>query len=196
MVSRGQIADGVVDLICERGLHGWSMRDLAAHLGLSTGTIRYYFRDKQALLFGAMDAVYVLPADWREYLDLPPAARLRHITEMFVLDDDRKRRWGRFWLAYLAGAGHDAALRERQEERYGRQRRFFARLIAAGLAEQGGVPHLDAEHEATRLVALGSGLAMQQVATPDALSPATARAILETYLEELQERIDRRGGEQ
>ena len=186
-VSRGQIANAVVDLICERGLHGWSIRDLAGRLGLSTGTITHYFPDKQALLIAAMDAVYVLPADWERYRTLPPAAQLRHMTEMFVLDDEHKRRWGRFWLAYLAGAGHDAVLREQQEERSQRQRRFFARLIAAA-----GRTGADADEQATRLVALGHGLAVQQIATPTGLSAETARAILKAQLREVLAPLDRR----
>ena len=187
-MSRGQIANAVVDLICERGLHGWSIRDLAGRLGLSTGTITHYFPDKQALLLAAMDAVYVLPADWDHYRALPPAVQLQRMTEMFVLDDERKGRWGRFWLAYLAGAGHDAVLREHQEERAQRQQRFFARLIAA----VGGRPRVAAEGEATRLVALGHGLAVQQIATPAGLSAETARAILEAKLREVLAPLDRR----
>lgn len=179
--SRGQIAAAVVDLICERGLHGWSIRDLAGRLGLSTGTITYYFRDKQALLIGAMDAVYVLPPHWDRWQHEAPAAQLRRMTEMFVLDDLRKRHWGAFWLAYLAGAGHDPVLRQHQEARYTRQQRFFARLLTA--ADTGG--RLDAQREATRLVALGNGLAMHQVAAPASVSPAVARAILEAHLVDL-----------
>src|SRR5207245_2553196 len=106
-------------------------------------------------------------------------------TDLFVLDDARKRRWGRFWLAFMAGAGHDAVLREHQEERYERQRRFYARLLAAGIAAGAFSPHLDADRAATQLVALGNGLAMQQVAAPARLAPEMARAILDEYLAEL-----------
>lgn len=171
------------------------MRDLAAHLGLSTGTITHYFPDKQALLIAAMDAVYVLPADWDRQRSLPASARLQRMTEMFVLDNARKRRWGHFWLAYLAGAGHDATLREHQVERYERQRRFFARLIAAGIAAGEFTTALDPDSEAVRLLALGAGLAMQQVATPERLAPGAARAILDAYLADLQVELDNGGGE-
>jgi AcrR family transcriptional regulator len=189
-VSRGQIANTVVDLICERGLHRWSIRDLAGRLGLSTGTITHYFRDKQALLVAAMDAVYVLPADWDRYRPLPPTVQLQHVTDMFVLDDERKRRWGQFWLAYLAGAGHDPELRQHQEERYERQRRFFARLLGAAVGPGAPGAALDADREATRLVALGYGLAAQQIAAPAALSPAAARAILHAHLVDVLGPVD------
>jgi TetR/AcrR family transcriptional repressor of bet genes len=188
--SRDQITNAVVDLICERGLQGWSMRDLAARLNLSTGTITHHFRDKQALLIAAMDAVYVLPADWPRYRSLPPIKQLQRISDMFVLDDRRKRRWGRFWLAYLAGASHDPALRSHQEERSHRQRRFFARLIAAAIDARQFASTLDADEEAARLVALGTGLSVLQIATPDGLLPATARSILDAHLTALQTDVD------
>lgn len=170
------------------------MRDLARCLGVSTGTITHYFPDKQALLIGAMDSVYVLPTDWPEYQAQPLPLQLRRMTEMFVLDDERKRRWGRFWLAYLAGAGHDATLRSYQVERYERQRRFFTRLITIGIEAGAYATNLDAQDEAVRLLALGNGLAMQQVATPEGLTPDAARAILDAYLAGLQGGIDTRAG--
>jgi AcrR family transcriptional regulator len=189
-VSRGQISNAVVDLICERGLAGWSIRDLAGRLGVSTGTITHYYRDKRALLIAAMDAVYVLPADWDRSRSLSPVVRLRQLTEMFVLDDERRRRWGHFWLAYLAGAGHDAVLRQHQEERYERQRRFFARLIAGAAVQGAPRAPLDADHEAARLVALGYGLAAQQVAAPAVVPPAEARTILDAHLTDVLGPVD------
>lgn len=189
-VSRDAIAGAVVDLICERGLHGWSMRDLAARLGVSTGTVTHHFRDKQTLLIEAMDSVYVLPADWDRYRGLPPATRLRRMAEIFILDGERRRRWWRFWLEYMAGAGHEAALQQRHEQRYERQRRFFARVIAAGVAAGELASDLNPEQEAARLLALGNGLAVQQTVTPAHLTPATARSIIEAYLRGLRRVID------
>lgn len=163
------------------------MRDLARHLGLSTGTITYYFHDRAALLIAAMDAVYILPSDWDRFHDAPALAQLTHLTELFVLDDERKQRWGRFWLAYLAGAAHDDTLRRCQDERYERQLRFFARLIGKGMAAGEFTTRLNADGEAARLVALGNGLAMQQIATPNGLAPVAARAILGAYLADLHD---------
>lgn len=189
--SSRQIARAVADLISERGLHGWSMRDLAARLGLSTGTITHHFRDKRTLLIEAMDSSYALPADWHRYRTLPPETQLRHMLETFLIDSDRRRRGWRFYLEYVTGAGHDQLLRERHVERYARQRRFFTRLIAAGIESGRFVTALDAEHEAAALIALGNGLVLQQLVTPEHLPPEAALEILEAHVRRLEGRIDR-----
>jgi AcrR family transcriptional regulator len=189
--SSQQIARAVADLISERGLHGWSMRDLAARLGLSTGTITHHFRDKRTLLIEAMDSSYALPADWDRYRTLPPGAQLRRMVETFLVNSDRRRRGWRFYVEYLTGAGHDPLLRERHDERYARQRRFFIRLIEAGIRSGEFVTDLGAEREAESLLALGTGLAVQQLVTPESLPPAAAWEILEAYVRRLEGHVDR-----
>jgi AcrR family transcriptional regulator len=190
-----QIARTVADLISERGLHGWSMRDLAARLGLSTGTITHHFRDKRTLLMEAMDSSYALPADWDRYRTLAPGAQLRRMVETFLVDSDRRRRGWRFYVEYLTGAGHDPLLRERHAERYARQRRFFTRLIEAGIQSGQFMTELGAEREAESLLALGNGLALQQLITPERLPPAAAWEILEAHVRRLEGHIDRPSAE-
>ncbi|MGH2628708.1 MAG: TetR/AcrR family transcriptional regulator, partial [Anaerolineales bacterium] len=41
--SRETVAEAVADLVRERGYEGWSMRDLAARLGVSIGTLTHHF---------------------------------------------------------------------------------------------------------------------------------------------------------
>ena len=167
------------------------MRDLAARLGLSTGTITHHFRDKRTLLIEAMDSSYALPADWDRYRKLPPETQLRHMLETFLVDSDRRRRGWRFYLEYLTGAGHDPLLRERHVERYARQRRFFTRLIEAGIESGRFETDLGAEHEAAALIALGNGLVLQQLVTPESLPPAAAWEILEAYVRRLEGHVDK-----
>jgi AcrR family transcriptional regulator len=171
------------------------MRDLAARLGLSTGTITHHFRDKRTLLIEAMDSSYALPADWDRYRTLPPGAQLRRMVETFLVDSDRRRRGWRFYVEYQAGAGRDPLLRERHDERYARQRRFFTRLIEAGIESGEFVTELGAEREAELLLALGTGLAVQQLITPDRLPPASARTILDAYVRRLEGHVDRPAAE-
>ena len=187
-VSREVLASAVVDLVCSQGFNGWSMRDLANHLGVSLGTISHHAHDKQALLIEAMDSAYVLPPDWDRYRRLSPAVQLGRMVEHFMVDSPQRHRGWRFFVEYVAAAGYNAALRQRHEERYERQRRFYARVIAAGVAAGELAPDLDAGQEAARLLALAHGLAVQQLVTPDHLSTADARQILESHLRRLDAR--------
>ncbi len=162
------------------------MRDLAEEVGVSLGTLTYHFRDKQELLAEALDSTYVVPADWENYRKLPQHAQLHRMVDYFIVDNLRRRRGWRFWLEYMAAAGHNADLRQRHEERYHRQRRFFGRVIAAGVEAGDLIIELAPEREADRFIALGNGLVVQQLVTPLHLSPAAAREVLEQYLRGLQ----------
>jgi AcrR family transcriptional regulator len=187
--SRQELAEAVVDLVCERGYAGWSLRDLARRLGVSTGTLTHHYGNKELLAIAAMDTVYIIGAEWNQARSLSPMGRLRWWTKMFVLDTERGRRWWLFWLEYMAAATHDIRLRARHEERFTRQKRFFASLIGSVMAE--GPPGLEGspEREAAALLSLGNGLGAQQIGTPRAVTPEQARAVLETYLDDLHARI-------
>jgi len=178
--DRTAVVDAVVDLVCERGFAGWSMRELAARLGISTGTLTHHFASREAVAIAAMDFVYVLPADWPTVRDHPPMERLERMTAIYVLDTPGKRRWWQFWVEYMAVAGRDAALRDHHEDRYARQRSFFARLLA-----ELSRPGFDPKTEAARLIAFGNGLAIQQLATPTSLPAERARVLVARYLQDL-----------
>ena len=181
-VSDEALTSAVIDLVCAHGFNGWSMRDLASYLGVSLGTVTHHARDKQTLLVEALDAAYVLPPDWDRYRRLSPTAQLERMIEHFMVDSPRRHRAWRFFVEYVAAAGYHATLRQRHEERYERQRRFYARLIAGGVAADEFATDLDPELEAARLLALAHGLAIQQVVTPEHLSARDARQILESHL--------------
>lgn len=190
--SRDVVAEAVADLVCERGYAGWSMRELAARLGVSTGTLTHHFASREELALAAMDYVYGLPADWEEMKARAPAERLRRICAIFVVASARRRRWWQFWVEYMAAAAREPELRKRHEARYGRQRAFYAALIAECRGRSDG---LDADVEADRLLALGNGLAIQQIGTPACVSPADARAIIEAHLEGITGSVDNSRGE-
>jgi AcrR family transcriptional regulator len=177
--SREAVAEAVADLVCEQGYAGWSMRDLAARLGVSAGTLTHHFASREELALAAMDYVYALPPDWEEMKARSPAERLRRICAIFVVSSPRRRRWWQFWVEYMAAAAREPELRKRHEARYERQRAFFAALIGECR------PGVDAVREADRLLALGNGLAIHQLGTPRWISPADARALLEEHIEGL-----------
>jgi AcrR family transcriptional regulator len=182
---RREVIDAVSALIADHGIEGTSMRQLAEAAGLSTGTINHYFRNKRGLVIAAMDAVYALPADWDRYRDLPAPDQLRRMVDTFVLDAPRRRQWWKFWLEYMAHAGRDPELRARHEERYTRQRRFYARLVRAGIEAGHLRADLDPEQVADAFLGLANGLAVNQVVAGHVVTPERARALLHAYIDGL-----------
>lgn len=165
------------------------MRDLAMRLGVSTGTLTHHFSSREELALAAMDYVYGLPPDWEEMRGRGAAERLRRICAIFVVSSPNRRRWWQFWLEYMAAAARELELRKRQEARYARQRDFFARLLGELRAGDGS---FDAATEAVRLLALGNGLAIQQLGTPEHLSSASARANLDAHIDAISPAVDTR----
>lgn len=54
--TRDAIYEAAVELICERGYHGTSLRDVASAVNLQMSTLYYYYPSKQALLLAIMEA--------------------------------------------------------------------------------------------------------------------------------------------
>ncbi len=182
---RREVIEAVSALIAEHGIEGTSMRQLAQAAGLSTGTINHYFRNKRSLVIAAMDAVYALPADWDRYRDLPAPDQLRRMVDTFVLESPRRRQWWKFWLEYMAHAGRDPELRARHEDRYTRQRRFYARIVQAGMEAGHLRADLDPEQVADTFLGLANGLAINQVVAGAVVTPERARALLCAYIDGL-----------
>ena len=157
----------------EHGMRGLSLRPLAAALGISPRTLLYHFESKERLV---TEVVLLL----QERLEPP-----RAIAEAQTPDELRKGlqdfwRTGtqpgaepflRLFLDVLALALRDPdAWRDFLEAAFPR----WHDLLARKLREQ-GYPRAEAEAEATTLVALNYGLAIDLLATGD--RRRTGRAI-------------------
>lgn len=164
-------------LIAEHGVAGMSMRQLAIESGFSTGTINYHFTNKRKLSIAVLEFVYRLPDDW----DAQRARRagIPRLLAPFILENELRRNWWKFWLRYGAEAATDPELRAYQVRRMASQERFYARTIREA-TERGEIrPIYDAEECARALLGLAHGLAVAQVVDGSSESVARAKAVLE-----------------
>lgn len=74
-LSRAVIVDAALALTAERGLDGWSMRDLTAHLDTSLSVIYHHVGDRGKVCAAVVDRVY---ADMGASLDEPDWRTLLH----------------------------------------------------------------------------------------------------------------------
>lgn len=168
-------------LIAEYGIAGMSMRHLAAECGFSTGTINYHFTNKRKLSIAVLEFVYRLPADW----DAQRARRagIPRLLAPFVLENELRRNWWKFWLRYGAEASIDPELRAYQVRRMASQERFYARTIREATERGEMHPIYDAEECARALLGLAHGLAVAQVVDGSPESVTRAKAVLELQYE-------------
>jgi AcrR family transcriptional regulator len=174
------------DLISELGISGINMRLIAEAAGMSTGTINYYFKNKQRLIIAALEAAYRLPADWEQNRG-SPAAQLRRLALGYVLRAPKDRFW-RFWMNYTAHGLRDEEMRLHQQERYRRQEQFWAKLIRDAVSAGEFRSDLDPEQVARDLLMSAHGAVVRQLILNDASAREQARLTIDAILKGLSAR--------
>src|SRR5260370_40255977 len=95
----------------------------------------------------------------------------------YVFRTARDRFW-RFWINYTAHSTRDDEMREHQNTRYERQRKFWGELLRDGIAAGEGEPDADPEREAKELMLIAHGLVLRQLESPPPPDREEARGIL------------------
>jgi AcrR family transcriptional regulator len=162
---RRQIAEALLRVAAARGLHQAGLREVAAEAGMSVRLIQYYFGTKEQLLLYATQYLAVALADRAKARiaavgpDAGPRAVIEAILAEALPDDKDSRVFHVIWTSYLALSLTDPAL---DMGPLARDSNVIIDVIAAQLraAQDGGPtpPGLDADLEATSLVALSAGL--------------------------------------
>jgi AcrR family transcriptional regulator len=160
--ARTRIVEATWRLVAAEGVHGATMRGIAAEAGVTTGFVTHYFEDKEGLLaevvrhnnLRARDRVLAGIGEQRGLVALEGA-----VEALLPIDADRRREW----QVGVACWGPTAPGKRAAEELRGGWR-YLERLLA-GLLEQavedGELPRrVDVGYEAGRLVAMIAGIGM------------------------------------
>ena len=160
--SRTRIVEAAWRAVAAEGVHGATMRRIAAEAGVTTGFVTHYFEDKQDLLaevvrhnnLRARDRVVAAIGEQRGLVALEGA-----VEALLPIDADRRREW----QVGVACWGPTAPGERAAEELRGGWR-FLQGLLAALLeqaVEDGELPGtVDIAYEAGRLVTLIAGVGM------------------------------------
>ncbi len=178
------IAGVVYDLIGEVGIENLTMRQIAEAAKVSLGTITYHFPNKRALIAMAMDAGYELPEDWSEYAG-SPTAQLARIALSYALESP-KSRWWRFWISHLAMSTRDVELQASQARRFDKQRRFWIKLLSAGIKQNEIRSDLDIEVAVDQMLVEVHGLITLQFVKPTPKMRAYARETIIGMIDKLR----------
>jgi len=181
---RRELADAASRVIARNGLSATTLAQVAEESGWSIGSIRYYFPNKDELIASAL---------WRVGERVDERIRRRTAGGMSVADlriaavellplDAIRREEALVHLAFMAQAAVVPALADAAEDAARRLHEPLAARIAHAVQAGELPPHLDAEHEATRLRLLLDGLALQLVTTPQRSSAKWALATLDDHL--------------
>jgi AcrR family transcriptional regulator len=182
LLRRKEVLGVVYELIAEHGIDGVTMRQVAQASGLSTGTINYHFKSRHNLVIKALEAAYELPSDWQAY-EGSPLAQLRRLASGYIFRTARERFW-LFWINYTAQSTRDDEMRRHQNDRYEKQRRFWAELLRAAIAAGEVDRNLDPQEAADDILLTAQALVIRQMQSPTSATREMARKVLDKKFSE------------
>lgn len=149
--------------IFEQGYAGVTLERIAAHAGVSKGTLVYHFGSKEGLLSAVMRRfVRTIAAATRRALRLAttPHARLRAYAENQFFSVDSTRRFSTVYLDFLAASTRDPALMALQRAFIEETHRLDMELVGLTSPDQ-------ADERAWQLRSLVDGLSVRFLSDPD-----------------------------
>jgi AcrR family transcriptional regulator len=172
-LSDARMLDAAVQLICERGTAGTTLKAVGERAGYSRGLASYRFGSKSGLFAFIIRSI---GESWlhelrRAVLDTVGLQAIEAATDAhyeFVVDGaDRIRA---FYILWFDSIGPDPELKRVVAHIHERRRHDVAEWIEKGIAARSIDPGVDVEGTAEQFCAAIIGIVYQWLVTPDALS--------------------------
>ena len=181
---REQILGAAIEVVARKGYEATTLRDVAETAGTSTGTVNYYFANKDDVLASALVEVAERfrrrVDDALEGLD-DPRAKLLGIAAACTPESApavaNQVVWAEFWVR----AARSERLRDQHERLYDDWRARIAKIVRDGAA-RGSFRAVDASDWATQFAALLDGLALHVILHPRSLPPAGMATSCEAFV--------------
>jgi len=119
-LRKAQVIEAVRKCVAESGLHGATVRAVAAKAGVSTGILNYYFESREHLIEETLhDTNEQVLKTISEATIRPenPLAKLQLLVNLALPLTPEEREINIFWVDFWAEALHSKRLREAQVER-------------------------------------------------------------------------------
>ena len=157
-----RIVEAAARVVAARGVHGATIRAIAAEAGVSTGYLTHYFDDKHALMVRLLDhtnaeaARRVAAASARG----DAITRLRAAVDAVLpLDPVRRREW-EVWVAMWGIASPADELGKGFRAGWAGLRRILSDLLRQAATEGALREGVDVDYEAGRLVTMLAGIGL------------------------------------
>jgi len=161
--TRERVLEAAVAAICERGLSGTRVADIAGRAGMSPGNVMYHFATLEEMLVEALRVANesFLAAALEEVGRLPAARdRLIRLVELGMPSDpaeEPESQW-LLWIDVWARSLRNATVDAHRRDLEGRWVGAYAGIVERGLAAGEFRPGVDPHDFAVRLAALIDGL--------------------------------------
>lgn len=186
-LRREQILASTCKVVAKRGVAALRISDVAKEAGFSTGTIHYYFDDKETLLRAAFEFNVRNSIARRKDLlasNIDTLEKLVTYVDSYLPDERESVRAWRVWAEFWAISIRDAELQGVIDILDLDWRAATSRIIRQGQDEgriRGGDPLLFTN----MLIAMIDGLAIQVLAKSKEMDLTTMRDTLHSFLNQL-----------
>jgi AcrR family transcriptional regulator len=192
--TRAELIATAATVFARRGYKGASVEEIAEEAGYSHGAVYSNFESK-ADLFLAVFEEY-MAARVREFAetqlalaeDAPIEARARALADQWMERLERDRDSVLLHMEFIAHAGRDSELARRFGTRSAAMREAVARYISAYSEEAGADLPVPAGDLALALRALGIGLAIESLVSPEAVRHDLYGDVVEALVALVRER--------
>ncbi|GEM_PF-4605605 len=180
-------ARSAVRVIDKLGVGGFTLRDVASDLNVTTGSLQYYFASKEELLTHAKNVLF---DDLAEKLKVAGAKHdgPRKIIEMALSvlpTDERAAITWRVYIGLLSLTLPDKKMRREQARRGRNWVERFKEALCESQAKAELSANLDAEKAAIQLVMYLEGLSTNAVTDPDFFTAEKQKALLKSFVNEI-----------
>lgn len=180
-----QISQACARLIARRGYGATSMRDVAAEVGISTGTLMHHVRSKADLLTATLLSVAEevterMQAAMSQSPD--PVEQLRLVVRALLGESESVDICWRVWLAFWHEAAIHPELASVASEMTLRSEQMMAQSIRSGI-ESGRLRCEGADERAAELAALIDGVAIRVYGETGRWSHDRAIAVVEQVID-------------
>lgn len=189
-MTRRRLVDAAGKVFARRGYRGASVDEIASEAGFTIGALYSNFSGKEEVLLALLDQEVArigerIVAAGQAQDD--PADKLRAAaSEWMAFLGDEPELYAlmvEFWTIWV----RDDELRPRHAERMDAVRRFIGGLIQEKADEMGIAMRLAPDQIGAVVVALADGLALQQLADPNALPKDLYPSVLAVLIRALEE---------
>jgi AcrR family transcriptional regulator len=157
-----RIVEAAARVVASHGVHGATIRAIAAEAGVSTGYLTHYFEDKHALMVRLLDHTNTRAARRVEAATAhgDAIAKLRAAVDAVLpLDPARRLEW-EVWVAMWGLASPADELGKGFRAGWAGLRRIFSGLLRQAAAEGALREGVDIDYEVGRMVTMLAGIGL------------------------------------
>jgi AcrR family transcriptional regulator len=183
--KRVEVLEAAWRCILRVGLENVTMREIAAELRATTGTVVHYFRSKDEILLSALDHLVsaILQDVQARVAGLSGLERLEQMLyALLPVDEEGEAGW-RIWLAFLKPSLGSTPLSAGHARRSADLRRSLVEELGA-LQRQGAVrADIDVAFEANALMALTDGIGLGRIVDPRRYAPQKQKMLVRRHID-------------